>query len=211
MIIPQESFSRVFVFRSCWDRRSLPPELKLYPSRRKSYETAEKQARDNLDFAWIARGTSSRYSDGSWSVLYTARRAFTTYSEVGFHLQQTYSNARKPGVRVIVAHIVYAMSVWGKKQSFLHCSTHLPLFCKEPPEGYIFCQNIGRIAVHSSVNYLEVPSARDVNGICIPVLSERSVSKPFRVKEYFLELLDDIRFIHVHFEKKSLKCLVFRN
>jgi hypothetical protein len=192
--------ARHVVFRACKDRRSLPSTVLPYPgltrAKGASPSTAEDEAKSNLGFVWKALGHESRYSDGGWAVLYTAKRATTSYAEVGYHLQETYLPARKPGVRTSVAHIIYALRVNGVCRSFMHVESDD--LCQEPPDGYVACQKIGKEASKDGIDFLEVPSARDMGRVCFPVFSKEAASDPYNVREFWLEVEESDNVIRIH-------------
>lgn len=111
----------------------------------------------------------SRFSDGSWPVLYTAEDLKTPLCEAGFHFintcrEEASDNKSKSNFKA--NKIRYSVSVDTKSQKRLRNSSRLTAPQKK---NYDYCHDIARIARNEGYLMLSAPSARNKAGKCAPV------------------------------------------
>jgi len=131
---------------------------------------------NNFTSVWKDRPNTSRYSDGTYPVLYTAHTTEVAEAERCHWISETIF---KKGFRVTVRNLImYSCKLNGE------CRDHTIDWKKHKelvhPDDYAHCQQIARTALGAGVKYLVVPSARKYGGVCLPVLkkSGAKVLKP---------------------------------
>lgn len=114
----------------------------------------------------------SRYGDGTWPVLYTAKDTHTAICEIGFHLRKGWSGEGKKNKgkkRRISRRFVYTLVPPTKGVEFVATSPEVLL-----SEDYSHCHVVARDAIKKKACALDAPSVRNKGGRCVPVF-ERSV------------------------------------
>jgi hypothetical protein len=142
------------------------------------------QAIQNFSEVWIGPPTESRYSDGTFSVLYTAtKEEVATIERVHWLVELVFKAMRRPLPRPIVLYLYYCgvkgkylnyTKRWKNRREFVH------------PTKYVFCHQIARSARARAIQFLLVPSARRFGGCCVPVFDQaatrfRAVISSFEV------------------------------
>lgn len=190
------------VRRTARDYRTKEKESSIlpdYPGTKRTRRRSNKaEASLNLAYVWKGTGNPTRFSDGSWSVLYTASSRITSYVEVGYHLQQYYHPAKKRGTTLWVDHICYELNIKGKERCYMHCNKDLPNLCDSTPAGYKRCQGLGIKALREEKSFINVPSARRIGALCCAVFDQKSISKPRRVNTVKIGIIDAIDFVLVN-------------
>jgi hypothetical protein len=208
---PADSDETVTPFRVSQDYRKKGKPKRPYPGARTHRpRTPYQEAELNLTYVWAGSSKSSRFSNGRWSVLYTAARKTTSYVEVGYHLQNYYLPAKMPGMELEIPHICYRITAKGRQRSYMHCATDYDNLCDSSSVGYSRCQNIAIFAMKDKMDFLCVPSSRAPYEKCFPVFSQNNVSKPRDVDEVFICLTDDWSSIRVQAGKTKRRYLVSR-
>lgn len=110
----------------------------------------------------------SRFTDGSFPVLYTALDLSTATAEMAHWLSPL------PGVSVYFRSLTVTFS--GKYKD-LNQAEDLPAFLTGQQEDgcYVDCLGISREAMGASLDAFKTPSARYSEGACFPILSKASV------------------------------------
>lgn len=109
MKYPIDAITKQKVYRVSQDYRY---PRRAYPGARVGkVRTDRQEAELNLIYVWKGTGKSSRFSDGKWPVLYTARQKVTSYVEVGYNLQRMFLPAKKPGIELKIPHICYSLTI----------------------------------------------------------------------------------------------------
>jgi hypothetical protein len=129
----------------------------------------------------------SRYSDGTWPVLYTAREPETAIAEVSYHSRKEWMKIRsKNSVTYRQARkLMYALKVDCGLQSVI---APVDALTGADASTYGKCHEVARQALGDGYSSLCVPSARRQNGLCVPVFSahiiepETGVETPFTLR-----------------------------
>jgi hypothetical protein len=114
-----------------------------------------------------------RYGDGKeWGVYYSALDSETCRAEVGHHLRQELSEppARPRRYCLIESHF---------QGSILDLVGHegaRPELISPTEDGYPVCQGLAREARNAGVDGLHAPSARRLDGVCVPIFSEPTIT-----------------------------------
>lgn len=215
-MVPKESDDEPEpVVRVALDRRPPASTGPTYPGLRaaaKKHPTIIEEARSNIDKVWLGR-YPSRYSDGSWPVLYTAKRIKTSYAEVGYHLQEFYLPSKKPGTTIRVRHIRYSLTLTGRRwdyEAYTSNPASLAILCVSDTSKQTRCRDIARAAIARDVRYLKVPSARAERHFCFPVLAASAASPPRGASELEIEVPDTNDHVIVHLKGRRLVVRVSR-
>lgn len=128
-----------------------------------------------LNFARGSFGVS-RYSNGSWPVLYTATEDETSLHEVAYHAKREWLAGMRVGLPIpnyrTCKKLVYVVQVDASSQKIESMADP-----KLVADDYIHCHSIAASAKAAGFESLRVPSARRRNGVCIPVF-EKSSTRP---------------------------------
>jgi hypothetical protein len=112
---------------------------------------------------------SSRYSDGSWNVLYTAEDHETALCEVAYHNRKHWlaEHKRKPTTRKyrLTKKIMYSLNINCSDQKIKSFSDKRLTAAND----YSVTQNCARKAITSGKLSIKAPSARKKGGICYPI------------------------------------------
>ncbi|WP_375788092.1 RES family NAD+ phosphorylase [Bradyrhizobium sp. Pha-3] len=110
-----------------------------------------------------------RYGNGQWPVYYAAQSIETCAAEVGYHL----------GAQAIEGRYYTLVSCQfdGEALDLTGRQNEYPDLVSSTNAGYPFCQQIGNEA-RATVSGLHVPSARHVEGMCVPIFIKSSISQP---------------------------------
>ena len=197
-MIENDSLARNSVCRVSKDYRAALRIVKPYPGAKPAPRRSNNaEARTNIRFVWALQSHASRFSDGSWPVLYTAQMLKTACAEVGYHLQEVYLPAKLPGTDISSPHIVYKLRVGGKRRNLSFDEAHFPILCGTGPGEMAACHNIARQALSEGVAYLLAPSARAIGKRCYPILNEKAAGKPFNADTLELVVWDDVKTVLV--------------
>jgi hypothetical protein len=116
----------------------------------------------------------SRYSDGSWPVLYTALDSDTSFHEVAFHARKEWLIGMRHGATVpkfkSSRKLLYVLGVDSTSQ-LDHVSPDPNLVSAD----YSYCHAIAAGARSAGFASLKVPSARRRTGVCVPVFDRSAV------------------------------------
>jgi hypothetical protein len=124
----------------------------------------------NFSSVWIGPAGASRYSDGTFSVLYTATKPEVAMAERCYWAVELVFKKRI--VSKISGFMLYSCDVsgkyinytkgWKSKKALVH------------PKNYNYCRGLSSLAKARDFDYLIVPSARKLGGCCVPVLREKA-------------------------------------
>jgi RES domain-containing protein len=138
------------------------------------------KAVQNFSSVWKGIPSVSRYSDGSYNVLYTATKSEVAKSERMHWLVKLVFRASP--IKYAIPFLVYSCSVkgafvdltrgWKRKKKLVH------------PTKYDYCHQVARKAMLEGADYLLAPSARKLGGCCVPVFIQ-SASRTKSVVESF--------------------------
>jgi len=131
------------------------------------------KAAENFEAVWRGkrRRSPSRYSDGSYRVLYTATKPEVAKAERFYRLIEWFKTS---GMSYASDFFVYSCTArgkcinltknWKKNKKLVH------------PKKYDYCRSLGEQARKSGVDYLVVPSARKLGGCCVPIFKRTSAA-----------------------------------
>ncbi len=124
----------------------------------------------------------SRYSDGSFPVLYTALEESTAEAEARHWFPTVMGN---PSTSRTGHYLCFSCSFDGmtKDLRLKHSEWH-----ELTQENYDFCNKLGKEAIEEELDAFLSPSARKVNGTTVPVFTRGSVDNPQILKAVALTL-----------------------
>jgi hypothetical protein len=124
----------------------------------------------NFSAVWSGAASASRYSDGTFNVLYTATKIAVAKAERCYWAVELVFKKRLASK--IPAFMIYSCDVsgkyvnytkgWKSKKALVH------------PKQYDYCHSLSTRARADGLDYLIVPSARKFGGCCVPILEERA-------------------------------------
>jgi len=130
----------------------------------------------NFEFCWSDTPKDlSRFSDGSWNVLYTAEKCETAVTEVVYHLDKNFGSGYASGDEMIFRLVQYGVIFNGTCACFANSDpeTQSPLVANDNEYRY----TIGVADdLRSSAQAIRTPSARRINELCIPILDEEAAA-----------------------------------
>lgn len=170
------------VFR---DRRS--PRDVGYPTEGdEALESDIDHATSNFEFCWSEIPKDlSRFSDGSWNVLYTAVKCETAVSEVVYHLNKNFGSGYKDGEEMIFRLVQYGVNFKGTCACFANCSPEVISTLVANDNEYTYTIGVAD-DIRGKTQAIRTPSARRIGEFCIPILDQeaahiRDVANPIVV------------------------------
>ena len=120
----------------------------------------------------------SRYSDGSWSVIYSAESEETALREVLFHLHEFYREELQDNP-ITVERRVVTLKIKTDQALDLTIKSDLDAqkLTSKDKSGYGYCQKIAKAARENGASLLRTPSARHTDGICIPIFEKNVIQE----------------------------------
>lgn len=168
----QETKSTV-LYRVAKDRRNL--HLPVYPDENLiNNVSALDEAKSNYSFTWSGSiNSKSRFSDGSWAVLYTAENVNTAIAECIYHLHKKHFHEFDDDEDMPFPLVHYTLGFSGTILN-LHQAGYDFLDLVKPT--YEKCHEIAR-EYKNSVCAFVTPSARQIDNICCPIFNKESITK----------------------------------
>lgn len=124
------------------------------------------------------RWRSSRFSDGTWPVLYSAEDEETCLNEVVYHLVHHFYREEIKAGPVLVDRRVVKLNVTSKTAVDLTESKWDQARLASVDESvYPYCQQTAKTCRAAGAELLKTHSSRQKNGICIPILDRQVISK----------------------------------
>jgi len=127
-------------------------------------------AQQNFLSIWFDPQGVSRYSDGTFNILYTATERECAETERCYWAVECF--LKSGTVSDLKGFFMYTCDItgrhtdytknWRKNKKLVH------------PTNYTYCHQLGHRALTRGVDYLLVPSARKFRGHCIPVFKQGS-------------------------------------
>lgn len=119
---------------------------------------------------------ASRYSDGSWGVLYSAEEESTALHECLFHKRKFYWEELKYRSLQIDLRIAI-LEVRAHRCIDFTLDTNLDhhRMVSKDESGYPYCQNLAKNCRERGAQTLRTPSARNQDGVCIPIFDQRVI------------------------------------
>lgn len=121
---------------------------------------------------------ATRYSDGSWPVLYTAESEETALQEVLYHLKKFYQEELK-SKEVSLDRRVMLLKI--KSQKSVNLINKPKLKRKQlisyDESGYPYCQQLAKKYLEEGAELMIAPSARHAEGICVPIFKAVAIEK----------------------------------
>ncbi|OGP08133.1 MAG: hypothetical protein A2048_00485 [Deltaproteobacteria bacterium GWA2_45_12] len=130
---------------------------------------------------------SSRFSDGTWAVLYTAESEVTALKEALYHAVHYFYKEELEGKKVLpITRRVIGLKVQSKYCGDLTRNKNLDrsLLTSKDSSGYSYCQKLAKDFQAHKAHILKAPSARDKDGICIPIFNREAIQKDFGHLKY---------------------------
>lgn len=120
----------------------------------------------------------TRYSDGTWPVLYAAESEETATREALFHMMEFYREELKKADLPVDRRIV-RLSLESDR-----CFDLIPekdlnrdALISKDKSGYPYCQQLAKKLIREGTQMLRAPSARDQEGISIPIFKKEVIKK----------------------------------
>ena len=134
---------------------------------------------------------TSRFSNGTIPVYYSALDEATCQQELKFHIQKDLSEQSDHVARYSRSFSLIGCQFLGKAANLLGQEKRYPELTSPSEDGYPFCQAIGLEAVQKNVHGLLAPSARNRGGTCVPVFARSALSRPRVLKRHALKFGSD--------------------
>lgn len=116
----------------------------------------------------------SRYSDGSWPVLYTATEDETSIFEVAYHARREWitviSGTSSPPSFKTSKKLLYTLQVDTSTQQVLSFAD-----ARLVDADYSYCHSQAASARSAGYKSIKVPSARRRHGVCVPVFDRSAI------------------------------------
>ncbi len=116
---------------------------------------------------------ASRYSDGTWAVLYTAESEETALREALFHMRRFYAEELTAGTLRVQRRV---LSIFAVSVACVDLTMVVGLDCQalvsQDESGYLYCQSLARSGIHDGAELLRAPSARDPDGHTVPIFNQ---------------------------------------
>lgn len=168
-------------FRVCKDRTG--DELRSFYGITVGYrpitqrDAIQKVIHSDIDFAFKSKKTYpvTRFGNGTWPVLYTAKDHTTALCEVSHHARKEWrcvlnKSKRKTPKYKLAKKILYTVNVSCLNQ--LEVATGPDV---THPSKYGHCHTIAENALAKGFKSLDAPSARNKGGRCFPIFDSMSV------------------------------------
>lgn len=121
---------------------------------------------------------ASRYSDGTWGVLYSAESDQTALREAVYHMKEFYREELLKRELVVDRRVV-RLTVHADHCADLTANDRRDrnqLISKDR-SGYPYCQKLARKLIDQGCEAFRTPSARDARGICAPIFKRETIKK----------------------------------
>ncbi len=116
----------------------------------------------------------TRFSDGSFPVVYFALKPETAEAEVRYHFCEKFSG--KPSGNRIAWYYCFICDFQGFMKDLRPMQTKWPDLMH--PDDYEFCNRLGAEAVSENLDGLLAPSVRKSGGINVPAFAKRALRNP---------------------------------
>jgi len=129
---------------------------------------------------------ASRFSDGSWRVLYTAESEVTALKEALYHARNfCREELEVKGFLEITRRVIhlYVQSEYCADLIRYKTLNHHKLISKDS-SGYPYCQKLAEHFRSKGAQMLRAPSARDEKGFGIPIFNKEVIQKDFGHLKY---------------------------
>lgn len=119
---------------------------------------------------------ASRYSDGTWPVLYAAESEETALYEAVFHLREFYKEELAEGEKSVDRRVCSLIAKSSRCIDVLKIpKSNKKIFTSRDRSGYPYCQRLARRALKSVAEMLRAPSARRSKGICVAIFDKNVI------------------------------------
>lgn len=156
-----------------------PSEKPLTPIERVLQKSEDQIIQEEIDKRFNpANWYASRYSDGTWAVLYAAEAEETALREALFHMMKFYREELDSGP-VHVQRRVLSIEIQSDRAIDLTLEEGLDpsLLTSVDESGYPYCQSLASKALDSKAQLLRAPSARHAEGYCTPIFDKAPITK----------------------------------
>lgn len=122
---------------------------------------------------------ATRYSDGSWGVLYAAETEETSLQEAVYHCKLFYKEELAVQKEITLDRRVVCLRVHSTKAiEVLKLSlVNKAFLISTNKSGYPYCQNLAHKLISKGAELLRTPSARLDKGFCIPIFDTQVIKK----------------------------------
>lgn len=167
------------VEKTCVRICNRPPSDAVYDRYGFKRDVGRASSVTNVDIAWanvagVFSATKlwvSRYSDGSWPVLYAARELRTSVSEKGYWSKVGFFDKKNAPDQIIC--LEFYLTVGGREKSLIGYEENDPRIVH--PKDYSVCHKLASDFQAEGVEFIEVPSARRISGINYAVFKREAV------------------------------------
>lgn len=119
---------------------------------------------------------ASRYSDGTWPVLYAAESEETALYEAVFHLREFYKEELTEGEKNVDRRVCSLLVKSNRCIDVLKIpKSNKKIFTSTDRSGYPYCQRLARRSLKSGAEMLRAPSARQPKGTCVAIFDKSVV------------------------------------
>lgn len=147
---------------------------------------------------------ATRFSDGTWPVLYCAESEGTALQEVIYHLKKFYLEELQSHSLTLDRRVIKLRLLTNKAVDLnLQPRLKKDLLTSKESDGYPYCQTLAKGFREKGATLLRAPSARDPKGQCLAILDRSVIAKDEGHLKYLKLVLsaDDV----ICFEEKT-KC-----
>lgn len=132
---------------------------------------------DNINFVWSEKEHYgvSRFSDGTWPVLYTAEDELTAMTEVFHHLMEAKKTAGNVDESASWSQLIFSMTFTGKCAEIKIPPTNVDVL-HPSKEQYNIGYDLAKTKRLEGYDALKIPSARKIGGTCYPIFTESAAN-----------------------------------
>ncbi len=120
----------------------------------------------------------SRFSDGSWGVLYSAESEHTSLKESLYHKRRFYQEELEQKAVSIDLRLIRLQLQTDCCVDFTQqISIEKTKLTSQDETGYSYCQNLAKQGLQQKTEMIRTPSARDEGGFCTPIFHPNCILK----------------------------------
>jgi hypothetical protein len=145
--------------------------------RKSAYQIIQEQIDSKFNpFTWYV----TRYSDGTWGVLYAAESEETALKEALYHMRKFYKEESQKKT-IQVDRRVARLRAKSERAFDLLSEDDLnrETLTSQDLSGYPYCQKLAKKWISQGAELLRAPSARDPKGVCVPIFKKEAIQRDF--------------------------------
>lgn len=120
----------------------------------------------------------TRYSDGTWGVLYTAESEETALREALFHMVRFYKEELRQGSQSVQRRVLSIMADTDSCRDLASKpGLKMPSLVSKDEAGYPYCRTLALAAIKEGATMMRTPSARNPGSYCTPIFDKTAVAK----------------------------------